>query len=182
MLSRVIKTCVTEKSFAFGRIVKSPYILVFDPEEQFEAFGHMNFLFYGESKKKLRDYPYWRFDDISEMIDAIHQLPKHEDKVVVIDEMMIAEGLDYTALKQISVARRHWGCDIIACSQRPVSFPTTYFALADQVHISRIDDHRDLKHLAETGLFSTDELEEIRRMKHPSDLTDGEENFLVKRK
>jgi len=163
MLAQVLNESTSETSFVVGELLHSPDVMVFDPEEQFESLRGYDFRFYqGEGPKKVKDYPYWRFDDITDLIDATRWLDKQDDKIIIIDELLLAEGLDFTSLKKLSVARRHWGCDIIACSQRPVSFPVAYFALADQVHVGRIDDHRDLKHLESTGLFEPDELQAIR--------------------
>lgn len=160
LLQTVRKTAEITDLAAFC-LYRGPLVFVFSPDD--EAFGSLS-LSLGEIPfkwyKGKMNYPFLRFSDLSDMLEeAEAQGSEGSEVIVLIDELLLAEGFDFTRIKRLAVARRHLNIMLIASSQRPVSFPVIYFALLDELQAGRIEDSRDLEHLK--GALDSEQIKQL---------------------
>jgi hypothetical protein len=161
MVERLIQP--VESKALLGTRLSTPRLHIYNPvddPEFYQLHGHDILSAEGLSRKDRKEYPYISYSDIGQMVAESKEAGEAGEEILVaIDEIMLAEGYDFTAIKKLSVARRHYNCFVIACSQRPVAFPKTYFVLASSVHLGKIDDPGELDHVS--WLVSPDEKKQL---------------------
>jgi hypothetical protein len=161
-LDRLVQEHGRAYDAAVRTIYTGPMVLVFSPDDEtFSAIqsglGAIPFKWFEEVGD---GHPFLRFGDLGSMLDFAEREGKTGTEcIVMIDELLLAEGYDFTRIKRLAVARRHLNIMLIACSQRPVSFPVVSFSFLDELESGRIEDQRDLQHLV--GTLTPEQLKQL---------------------
>lgn len=116
------------------------------------------------------EYPFVYFDD-EEIEEACEDAQDTEGAglIVVFDECLTIEQIDFKAIKKLCTIRRHRGVDLIFCTQRPRCIPVPILAMCTQVLMFRLHYPEDLKHLQ--NIVQSEDLEIVPRLGMPDPST-----------